>query len=139
MRLVDLSKLMNLKGLEECVIGDDLDIRHCDLRTLEGMPKHVRRLVISECSSLEVIDLPRDMEIESGLLIVGAGMEVKMSPRIIVTKGLKEIDYMSSNIGFRDDILKLYNRYLEGPKTNRQYLELQAELIDRDLDWLAEL
>lgn len=139
MRLIGLSKLMNLKGLEDTAMHGDLDISECDLRTLDGMPKEIGRLIINRCENLEVIDLPRDMEIKTGLLLVSAGMEVKMSPRIIVTKGLHEIDYMSEHVGFRDDIIKLYNKYLQGPKTNKQYLELQAELIDRDLDWLAEL
>lgn len=66
-------------------------------------------------------------------------MAVKLSPQLVVVKGLHEIGWAPSSVGWRDDILQLFNKYLKKPKTNYTYLEFQAELIDRDMDWLAEL
>lgn len=140
LRLNQLSKLMSLKGLEECELGNDLDLDACGLKTLEGMPKKIgRHLIINCCDELEAIRLPRDLEISSGVMLISAGMASKLSPQLVVTKGLHEIDWLSDSIGWRDDILKVFNEYLMKPKTNRTYLDLQAELIDRDWDWLAEL
>lgn len=140
LELHNLKLLSTLAGLEHTQINGRLLIENCDsLTSLDGLPKGIGgSFMINECPKLEAIKLPREFDIGTGRLYVGPGMDVKLSPQLVVVKSLREINWYGS-VGFRDDILKIFNEYLKKPKTNYTYLELQAELIDRDFDWLAEL
>lgn len=135
-----LNRLTTLHGLEEASVGQ-LDIQDCSgLKSFDGMPKHIEYAVlINNLESCEAIRFPQYVTMDSGTLYIGANIANKLSPTLVTVPGLTAIDWLSTAPGYHNDILKLFNKYLRLPKTTRTYLSLQTELIDQDMDWLAEL
>lgn len=136
-----MHKLSSLAGIEGLHLLE-LDIQECSgLKTLEGMPSKIEKnIFLDDLESLEAVRFPQHVAMgPNGALYIGANMVHKLSPTLVTVPGLMHIDWLSNSPGYRDDILKLFNKYLKLPKTTHTYLGLQTELIDRDMDWLAEL
>lgn len=139
--LREMRNLSSLAGLEHLHLRE-LDIQACSgLKTFDGMPSKIEHNVfLDDLENLEAVRFPHHVSMgQNGALFIGASLVSKLSPTLVTVPGLMTIDWLSSSVGFRDDIINIYNRYLKLPKTTRTYLQLQQELIDKDLDWLAEL
>lgn len=136
-----MHKLSSLAGIEGLHLFE-LDIQECSgLKTLEGMPSKIEKnIFLDDLESLDAVRFPQHVRMGSnGVLCIGSNMAHKLSPTLVTVPGLTEIDWISTSVGYRDDILELFNKYLKLPKTIHTYLGLQTELIDRDLDWMADL
>lgn len=136
-----MNKLTSLAGIEHLHLLE-LDIQECSgLKSLEGMPKKIEKhIFLDDLEHVEAVRFPQDVSMgPSGTLFIGGGLVTKLSPMLVTVPGLMHIDWLSSSVGWRDDILELFNKYLKLPKTTHTYLGLQTELIDRDLDWMADL
>jgi hypothetical protein len=135
--LIELKALTTLKGLEQRSVST-LDVSECHgLVSLEGAPISVELLSLSDCSRLQVIKLENTRFVGRGRLGIDAEMTHKLSPSLVLVPGLKEIAY--DGYGHRQDILKLFNKYLDQPNPRRAFLALQQELIDSNLEYMTDL
>ena len=135
-----VNRLTTLQGLENTSTGQ-LDILECSgLTSFEGMPKYIdQNIFIDDLEACEAIRFPQYVTMGSGgAMYIGGNIIHKLSPTLVTVPGLTSIDWISS-YPYRKDILALFNKYLKLPKTIHTYLGLQTELIDRDMDWLADL
>lgn len=137
LQLINMHMLTTLKGLEDHKPAE-LHINNCNgLISLESMPKELHMLVVDGCEKLEVIRFPRTTVMQgSGLLFVGANEAHKLSPRLVLVPGLRQIVFQG--IGYRDDILKLFNEHLQIENKRQAFLKLQHALIDANMNHMAD-
>ena len=136
-----LNKLIDLRGLKD-TNANFLTVNNCaGLTSLDGMPTHVRDIIsLNGLNDDFVVKFPHGTSMsQGGQLRIGGSLAHRLSPTLVTVPGLSSIDWHHESMGYRDDILEIFNKHLKLPKTTHTYLGLQTELIDADMDFVTEL
>lgn len=133
--LLDLD-IASLQGIEESEV-DELTIGECPITSLDHMPRQVRKHIrLSELPNLKHVRFPLNVAMETGgTLFIGAELAHKLSPRLLLVPGLTQISW--HGMGYRDDLLKIFNKALLEPKTTKSVLKLQQQFIELDMPFMA--